>query len=511
MLSRFTVILPDGQVIGDTEADPASMDNHADRMEIVSALKGEIGQSIRYSHTIDIDMLYVAIPLYDNDNLIAVIRTSIALTSLDEALRDANQKLLIAALLISFLIMIASYIIAQRISKPLEILKNCADRFGRGDLEHKVRIKASAELNSLAEAMNKMANELKEQIADVENQRNEKEAVLASMVEGIIAVDLDEKIISINQAASELLGIDYYKAPGQTIQEAIRNARLQMLITKTMDSNEPAVDEIVVYNGQEYYLQVHATQLVDNNKNKIGVLIVLENITRIKKLENIRREFIANVSHELKTPITSIRGYIETLIDGLDMDNDEIKKFLEIANKHTSRLNAIVDDLLQLSRIEQNSERGAITLSKAKIKDVIYNAIIFCQPKAQKKDITIKSECLADIETNINPQLLEQAIINLIENAVNYSEPGKPIEIKVENPQDEVIIEVKDQGCGIDEEHLTRIFERFYRVEKSRSRETGGTGLGLSIVKHIAQAHNGYSSVESTLGEGSVFRIHVPN
>jgi len=294
--SRITVILPDGRVIGDTEADPAFMDNHSDRPEILKAMQGIVGQNIRYSHTIDADMLYVAMPVYDNDRLIAVIRTSIALTSLENALRDANQRTFFAVILIAFSIMIASYVIARKISKPLEILKNGADRFARGDLDQKIHIKASEELNSLANALNNMALELNDRIVDVERQRNEKEAILASMVEGVLAVDLDEKIISFNQAAAELFGIDINNAPGQTIQEVIRNARLQLLINKAIESNEKVVDEMVLYDGKELYLQVHAAPLVNRDNEKLGVLVVFENITRIKKLENIRREFVANVS-----------------------------------------------------------------------------------------------------------------------------------------------------------------------------------------------------------------------
>jgi two-component system phosphate regulon sensor histidine kinase PhoR len=509
--SRITVVLPDGQVIGDTEADPSTMDNHSDRVEILTALGGNVGKSIRYSHTIDTDMLYVAIPVYDHDQILAVIRISIALTSLEKAVLEANREIFIGALLMAFLIAIASFVISRKISKPLEIIKNGADRFASGDLDHKIHVNASEELNSLADAMNNMALELKNRIIDVERQRNEKEAVFDSMVEGVLAVDLDERIISINRAAAGLLGINIEKAAGQTIQEAIRNARLQMLITKTLQNNESTTDEIIIYDGQELYLQANGTPLENNLNKKIGVLVVLENITRLKKLENIRREFVANVSHELKTPITSIKGYIETLMDSPDMNKEEMRKFLEIADKHANRLGAIVDDLLQLSSIERDLEKGGITPDRGKIYTVVENAILFCQSKANQKKIKINLACSSDLEANINSQLLEQAIINLIDNAINFSEPGELIDISARKSQAEIIVEVKDNGCGIESEHLPRLFERFYRVDKSRSRHKGGTGLGLSIVKHIAQAHGGYPSVDSTPDKGSIFRIHLPD
>lgn len=224
----------------------------------------------------------------------------------------------------------------------------------------------------------------------------------------------------------------------------------------------------------------------------------------------MRREFVANVSHELKTPITSIRGYIETLLDSPDISYDKTRKFLETVNDHSKRLNAIVDDLLQLSRIERDSEKGAITLSKEVIQPAVENAIQVCQPKAGQKGIRIKSDCPENLEASINAQLLEQAIINLIDNAINYSEPGGTVEVSAKQAQGGIIIEVKDEGCGIESKHLPRLFERFYRIERSRSRDSGGTGLGLAIVKHIAQAHGGYATVESVPGKGSIFRIYLP-
>jgi two-component system phosphate regulon sensor histidine kinase PhoR len=508
--SRITVILPEGRVIGDTEADPSLMDNHSDRPEIMEAMKGNVGQSIRHSHTLDTDMLYVAIPVYSDNRIIAVVRTSVALTSLGRTLHEAEKKIIIGGILLAFLTAIASYAISKKISKPLEILRNGANRYARGNLDHKIYINASEELNNLASAMNNMASELNEHIVDVERQRNEKEAVFASMVEGIVAVDPDHKIISINQSAVDLLGIDISKAHGKTIQEVIRNTQLQMLINETLESNQSVEDEITLYKDHALYLQIHGTPLVNKDGEILGALIVLEDITRIKKLENIRREFVANVSHELKTPITVIRGYIETLMEDSNMSRAEMQKFLETAMKNTRGLSAIIDDLLSLSRIEQDFDKGSITLSYGKIQPAIESAIQFCLPKAERKNIKINSSFSPGLEANINSELLERAVINLIDNAINYSGQGDSIEIVTKKLEGEIIIEVRDSGCGIEVEHLPRLFERFYRVDKSRGRGSGGTGLGLSIVKHIAQAHGGFPSVDSVPDEGSIFRIHLP-
>jgi len=233
-------------------------------------------------------------------------------------------------------------------------------------------------------------------------------------------------------------------------------------------------------------------------------------VTRLKKLEKVRRDFVANVSHELRTPVTSIKGFVETLLDGAMNNPQELQRFLQIVAAQTDRLNAIIEDLLTLSRIEQEAEKAEIALSFGSIKAVLQTAIEVCRPKAANKEIELDLTCDDALQAPINPPLLEQAIINLIDNAIKYSPPGQSVHIEADCDGGEVRVQVRDHGCGIGREHLPRIFERFYRVDKARSRTLGGTGLGLAIVKHIAQAHHGRASVESVLGQGSVFYIHLP-
>jgi two-component system phosphate regulon sensor histidine kinase PhoR len=267
---------------------------------------------------------------------------------------------------------------------------------------------------------------------------------------------------------------------------------------------------MVVHSDKERFLNGHGTVLRDPNEKQIGALIVLNDITRLRKLENIRREFVANVSHELRTPVTAIKGFVETLLDGKVEDSVEEERFLNIINKHTARLESIIEDLLNLSKIEREDERDEIILTEGEIIDVLSNAIEMCQDKADAKRIEIILFCPEDTIAKMDAQLLEQAMINLLDNAIKYSEQGSSISIKASQTEDELIIRVLDQGCGIDKKHLPRLFERFYRVDKARSRKLGGTGLGLAIVKHISQAHGGSVSVESIPGKGSTFRIHLP-
>ncbi len=509
--TRITVILPSGKVIGDSEEASARMDNHADRPEVISALAGNIGTAVRFSHTLQKNMMYVAIPIKSSGEFIGVLRTSIPVTSIDMALEDIHIKIVMGGVLIAVLVAMISLIISRRLSYPLEEMKQGAERFADGDLKHKLAVPNSQEMGALAESMNKMAAQLDERIKTIVEQRNEQEAVFSSMIEGVLAVDAKERLIMLNQAAAKQLGISLTESQGKSIQEVMRNTELQRIITQTLSGDTPVESELVLYsNGGERFLQANGTSLKDAQGQNIGAVLVLNDVTRIRRLENIRRDFVANVSHELKTPITGIKLSVDTILEGAVDNHEETIKFLQIISRQADRLNAIIEDLLTLSRIEQEAERAEITLGRHRIKDVLGAAAQTCEVKAKDKKINIELNCQGDIKAKINPPLLEQAVINLVDNAIKYSEPESMIQVMGAQTDTEVTIQVKDHGCGIAEEHLPRLFERFYLVDKARSRKLGGTGLGLAIVKHIAQAHKGKVSVESTPGEGSTFFIYLP-
>jgi len=508
--TRITIVLPSGHVVGDSRGDPQQMDNHADRPEIKKAFTGQTGNSVRFSHTLQRDMMYVAIPMKTKGEITGVLRVSISLISIDRTLESIYKKIVLGGIIAALLAAIISFLVSQRISHPLEKLKNGAKRFARGDLKHKMPIPDTLEIGAVTESMNQMATQLDERIHTVVRQRNEQEAILASMVEGVLAIDSEEHLISLNQAAADLVGIDPKESQGRSIQEIVRNVDLQRFVKSALSSQDIIEGEIIFNDTAEKFLQAHGTILSDEQGKKIGAVVVLNDVTRLKKLENIRRDFVANVSHELKTPITAIKGFVETLIDGAKNNPEDLSRFLAIIATQSGRLNAIIEDLLALSRIEQGTEKAEISLEKGKICDVIHAAILSCDVKAKKKKIKVDLNCPDNFAADINAPLLEQAVINLIDNAIKYSEPESTVHISSIRSKAEAVIEVCDQGCGIDKEHLPRLFERFYRIDKARSRELGGTGLGLAIVKHIAQAHNGHVCVESTLGKGSIFSIHLP-
>ncbi len=509
--TRISVIEPDGTVTADSAKNPAVMSDHSDRPEIRQALRGETATAIRYSDTLKKDLLYVATPMRNSGgDVIAVIRTARPLTALSSALAVLNRQLLIGGFAVAAVAAIVSLLVARRVTRPIEELQHAATRFATGELSVRLPATGSSETAGLARSLNLMAAQLDDRIRDVVEQRNERDAVLAGMVEAVIAVDSQERIGTMNKAAGLILGVNPSNALGRSIQEIARNAELLAFVSAALRSEEVLERDLDLHGDRQRSLQAHGAALRDARGKRIGAVVVLNDVTRLRRLEAIRREFVANVSHELKTPITSIKGFIETLSDGAIDDPEASGRFLEIASRQADRLGAIIEDLLSLSRIEQESEHGTLPLHRDRLWPVLDGALEICRHRADAKQITLVLECDPEMECDINAPLIEQAAVNLIDNAIKYSEDGKHVTISVTTESRTVCIEVADHGSGIAAQHLPRLFERFYRVDKARSRGLGGTGLGLAIVKHIAQAHGGSVAVQSEIGKGTRFSLRFP-
>jgi len=384
-----------------------------------------------------------------------------------------------------------------------------------GDLDFRHRALAPGEFNKAEEhlinSLNEAAQKLEAKFSLLVRQKSEQDAMLSSMVEGVIALDPEGRVLCMNQAACDLIGADISNLSGRVAEEVVRSAQLQKFIHDATRAPGGIEAELTLYDEHERIIRAYGRALRHHGGGRSGVLVVLNDVTRMRFLERIRSDFVANVSHELRTPITSIKGFVETMLEGSIDNPEDAKRFLGIIARQADRLNAIFDDLLSLSRIEQ--DKDVLALEPGSVGSVIRSACQMIEARAKEKHIRICFESTDDVYVMMNPGLLEQAVSNLLVNAIQYSSIGKSVSLRLDALSHEIVISVTDEGCGIEPSHLPRIFERFYRIDPGRARrsdESGGTGLGLSIVKHIAEAHGGHAEVKSMVGRGSTFSIHLP-
>ena len=507
---RITVIAPDGRVLADSAEPPETMDNHADRPEIRNALTHGSGIARRWSHTIGRDLIYATTTIRDGQNLVAIVRAATPVADFEAHLQTLYKSLLVITLAVLVLVAGGAYVFTRRITHPLGEMQAAAARFAAGDFGAKLRLAHSREMDALAQDLNRMATQLDERFRTIERQRNEEQAILGSMSEGLIAVDRQQHILTMNRAAALVLGVEPQQTVGRSFLEVTRTPSLHDLLTQALQSDAVIEGDATLTTPQEVSLRVHASPLKDAAGQRIGAVLVWADVTRLHRLENLRREFVANVSHELRTPITSIKGFIETLEDGAMQDPAEARRFLGIISLQADRLGAIVEDLLLLSRLDRDANGSGLEKETCGVREIIQGAAQSCARKAGEKRVAVEVSVADGLRLLANPSLLQQAIVNLLDNAINYSETSGRVALFAEAAGGEMRISVRDWGCGIASEHHERIFERFYRVDKARSRDLGGTGLGLAIVKHILQAHGGRVSLQSTPGQGSTFTLHLP-
>lgn len=507
--TRVTFLDARGAEIADSA--PAEITGDAAQAkDVIAALKGAAGASINFDPISNDSALHVASPVMRDEEVLGVARVVMPLGAVESALKKTYAKITAGSVLLAVIGTLLALLALGGLARSLEKLQAGAERLAQGDLSEKLPVVDLGEIGAMTDAMNRMVTRLDERIRAVVRQGAERDAVLSSMVEGVLAVDSQSRIINMNDSAGRLLGVSPSEAQGRPVYEVIRNIDLRGFVTRALSSEGAIEDEIALREaGSERHMQAHGATLRDEKDGVSGALVVLNDMTRLRRLERVRRDFVANVSHELKTPVTSIKGFVETLLDGAVDNPEDARRFLGITLKQADRLNAIIEDLLMLSRLEQDEERRELTFEPVDVRKAIDAAIEACSLKSQEKSVEVEVDCPADLRAKMNLPLVEQALINLIDNAIKYSEPGRPVRVGARTDGGEVVIEVRDGGVGIASEHLPRLFERFYRADKARSRKLGGTGLGLSIVKHIAQLHGGRVGVESRLGEGSMFWIRL--
>jgi len=509
---RLTVILTDGTVVADSREDKKLMANHRDRPEVITALKGQVGMSKRFSQTMKEDHLYQAIPLYGpGKNILGVLRFSASIENLKTTLFNISKQVFWEALVIIIVLSLVIGWYSKSITAPIEKMKSYIEKVSKGDYDQKIEISenASLEIDSLAQGLNRMTGQINSNVEKIIKQKNEIEAVFSSMVEGVITVDREKRIFHINRAAKRFFELDEDKIyKGIPFQELIRNHHLMEYVDSIFKELGTIEKELHLHNQQ--ILQLHRTVLNSLENKVMGALLVFNDITKLRRLELHRKEFVANVRHELRTPLTSLQGYIEVLIEN-DLTIEERTKFLGIIQKNTTRFQVIIEDLLALSQIEKEGDNDELKKELCPISPVIHSVKFLCETKARRKGIDLKVDVSEELNGNINQHLLEQALINLVDNAIKYGPADSQIIISAKDLSDHLEITVQDEGPGITPDHRERLFERFYCIDKARSRELGGSGLGLSIVKHIAIAHGGNVALDSEYGKGSTFFINLPS
>jgi len=506
---RVTVVLPTGEVACDSAvADHASIGDLSDHAEILEALAGREAHALRRSRTLNRSYLYVAVPLRSGGRIVAALR--LGLPYPEERQQAIHTQLLRASVAIILLGAVGIYLVARRIAAPIENLTRAVDHFAHGDLRGRLALPAVAEVATLAGALNVMAEQLDERIAAIEAQRRLRETILGGMGEGVIATDLSGRMLLVNRTAAGMIGMEVAAALGTPLAESPRFAELGGFVSRALATGEAVEKEIAVGPEGGVRLFTRGAPLYDNAGVRIGSVIILSDVSRLQRLERTRQDFVVNVSHELRTPIAIIKGYLELLHDGALGEPAAAGKFLDKVIRQTERMGDIVDDLLLLSRLDQQVGEQGQPLEPAGVKDILAVAVAATAEFAAQGSVCVQLECAEELLLPADPLLLTRAVVNLVSNAVAYSEPGGRVLVRGERVGSAVAISVRDWGVGIAREHLPRIFERFYRVDRGRSRERGGTGLGLAIVKHVALVHGGTASAESEPGRGSTFTITIP-
>lgn len=503
---RITFVDLNGIVKGDSEADYRSMENHISRPEVASAIKGETGVAIRKSATLNTDMIYVAVP-FEQYGLVARVAAPLAeLSNINTMIWFYSILVILFGLLI---VIFFSLRISESIIKPIRDFSEVSKEISKGNYSKRVDVRTKDELGELADSFNTMAVTLDKTIFDLNYKKIEMESIVDSIKNSIIAVDTFNKIIMINPSACEMFKIPSdSKVHGDNFAEHVRNAMINNLLKETMDKNQPVEKEIM---EGDRLLMVNTCPIrkKDEGPENAGAVVFIQDITKIRKLEEMRTEFVSNVTHELKTPITSIRGFIETLKSGA-IENPEVAgRFLDIIDIEAERLHDLIEDILQLSEIENKTEDMGI--EKVNLSEAVEDVFAIMQKHAQINKTKLINDVSPNIYMNINKNRLKQLLLNLVDNGVKYNMQEGSVTVSASHSEDKTYIFVKDTGIGIPKEQLGRVFERFYRVDKGRSRDLGGTGLGLSIVKHIANLYSGDVSVDSELGRGTEFTVQIPD
>ncbi|WP_342565370.1 ATP-binding protein [Paenibacillus sp. FSL R7-0345] len=510
--SRITFITKEGKVIGDSERNPLEMDNHSNREEEILAAKEGIGRAIRFSDTLDRDMLYVAGAVTSADGFDGYIRLSMGLDAVTEGLSRAWIIMAAGLVLLFIAATFVSYKVASSMTSPLEQITRVARRITDLDYDARVPMQRKDEVGQLAKAINAMADSLQAQLKTIRDNEDLLQSVLDNMTGGIVMVNAEGEFALINRAAERMLDVKNSEMTGHSYKELKHHYELSRLIEEGVMRCEPLHEERSIYTPAERIVRLDGVPMMQDGSHR-GMLFLLQEVTEIRRLEKMRSEFVANVSHELKTPVAAVRGFAETLLGGGVTDEKTARSFLQIIYDENERLNRLIGDILELSKIE--SKRVQLDCSPIYLKEFFESVLETLSKVAEKKKISLSASVPDELFIEGDEDKLRQIFMNLLSNAINYTHDGGNVKITMVDGHkpdgtETIIFTVSDTGMGIPRKDLPRIFERFYRVDKARSRSSGGTGLGLSIVKHLVELHRGTITVESDLGIGSSFIMELP-
>ena len=502
--ARVTVVDAKGTVRGDSELEEEEIrriENHADRPEIVEALRSGVGESVRYSTTLRTNMMYVAVALEGASQ--GVVRLALPLWKIAQMRRDMLKALGWALMGTLVLALALSYIVSAFFSRPIRQLTQAARRMAGGDFSTKLHIASHDELEELASALEEMVAQWRARVDEIAQAGARTEAVLEGMTEGVLVVNSDGRILMGNPAFDAMVE-PAASVEGESVAEVIRSAALQEALDRVLDTGEAAAVEIGLTFPAHKTLEIYLSPIRVG-----GVVAVFHDATERRRLERVRRDFVANVSHELRTPLTAIKGYVETLLDGGMEDRAQSLDFLRVIQRHGNRLQMLLDDLMELARIESGQVRAEA--EAVDLRSVALRCMQSVEAQAAGKRVSLKVNVPKNFASLwVAPEPLERVLTNLMDNAVKYNREGGSVTVEAVSQKEEVQVRVHDTGVGIASSELPRIFERFYRVDKSRSRALGGTGLGLSIVKHLVEGWGGRVWAESVLNQGSTFYFTVP-
>jgi two-component system phosphate regulon sensor histidine kinase PhoR len=504
---RVTVIASDGKVLADSQSNIQTMENHADRPEIRDAFANGDGQSSRHSVSVDKNLLYYAVRYAVPGGPPVVFRFALPQQAVDQELWEFRRRLWLASLVMLFVTGIASLLISQSFSGRVERLEKFSLRVAEGDFRPIEADRTGDGLEALAVSLNATAARLDRTIRTLTEERNLSSAILGSMVEGVAVVNSSERLLFANTGFAEILGLDVPPQSGSALVEVVRQTELLEAVRAVVKGESRVETEIVTGTLRQHFFAVTVASV--RAADTLGAVIVLHDITELRKLERVRRDFVANVSHEFKTPLTAIQGFAETLLGGAIDDPQNRLRFLEIILEHSRRLARLTDDLLKLSKMD--ADKLELEIRRLSVSQFVESCIETTQRTAAEKDLRVSvnlQQPLPDIAAD--RRRLAEVLQNLLDNAMQYTPAGGQIMVGASANGAEVTMTVSDTGIGIPQADQSRIFERFYRVDVARSREVGGTGLGLSISKHLVEAHGGRIWVESEVGQGSEFHFTVP-